>query len=278
MSEIQAVKLLRTLLGVHLDWHGARLDFLDLDYGDTLPFTPCFRVTYPSAMSRLPRITVPGFPHHVTQRGNRRQRVFMEDDDYALYRDWLAQSCRVNGVEVWSYCLMPNHVHMILVPSDDLGISRAVGETHRRYSGYINSRLRVTGHLFQGRFGSVAMDEPHLMAAFRYVAMNPVKARLSVTAADWPWSSTPAHLRGTDDGLVTVKPLLERVECLSEFLDMPLDPGVEAALERGQTVGRPLMSEGALIELEKRLGRLMRPGKRGRPAFQEIIHSKTKIV
>jgi putative transposase len=229
-------------------------------------------------MSRLPRITVPGFPHHVTQRGNRRQRVFMEDDDYALYRDWLAQSCRVNGVEVWSYCLMPNHVHMILVPSDDLGISRAVGETHRRYSGYINSRLRVTGHLFQGRFGSVAMDEPHLMAAFRYVAMNPVKARRSVTAADWPWSSTPAHLRGTDDGLVTVKPLLERVECLSEFLDMPLDPGVEAALERGQTVGRPLMSEGALIELEKRLGRLMRPGKRGRPAFQETNHGKTKIV
>ena len=75
---------------------------------------------------------------------------------------------------------------LILVPSDDSGLSRAVGETHRRYSGYINARLRVTGHLFQGRFGSVAMDETHLLAAFRYVAMNPVKAGLVATAHDWP--------------------------------------------------------------------------------------------
>jgi putative transposase len=127
-------------------------------------------------MSRLPRIILPGISHHVTQRGNRRQRIFMQDDDYALYRDWLAQACRSNGVEVWSYCLMPSHVHLILVPSDETGLSRAVGETHRRYSGYINARLRVTGHLFQGRFGCVAMDESHLMAAFRYVALNPVKA------------------------------------------------------------------------------------------------------
>ena len=117
-------------------------------------------------MARLPRIIVPEFPHHVTQRGNRRQRVFMEDDDYALYKDWLARSCRSNSVKVWSYCLMPNHVHLILVPSDDTGLSRAVGETHRRYSGYINSRLRVTGHLFQGRFGCVAMDESRLMCCF----------------------------------------------------------------------------------------------------------------
>jgi REP element-mobilizing transposase RayT len=129
-------------------------------------------------MARLPRIIVPGVPHQVTQRGNRRQRVFIEDDDYALYKDWLAQSCSSNGVAVWSYCLMPNHVHLVLVPSDDTGLSRAVGETHRRYSGYINSRLRVTGHLFQGRFGCVAMDEAHLMTAFRYVALNPVKAKL----------------------------------------------------------------------------------------------------
>ena len=156
-------------------------------------------------MARLPRIIVPGVPHHVTQRGNRRQRVFMEDDDYALYKDWLARSCRSNGVEVWSYCLMPNHVHLILVPSDDTGLSRAVGETHRRYSGYINARLRVTAHLFQGRFGCVAMDESHLMAAFRYVALNPVKAKLATTAVDWTWSSTPAHFRGNDDGLVTVQ-------------------------------------------------------------------------
>ena len=190
----------------------------------------------------------------------------MNDDDYALYKDWLTHSCRSNGVDVWSYCLMPDPVHRILVPTDGTGLSRAVGETHRRYSGYINSRLRVTGHLFQGRFGCVAMDETHLMAAFRYVAMNPVKAKLATTAVDWTWSSTPAHFRGEDDGLVTVKPLLDRVEQLDEFLDMAPDPELEGALARGQTIGRPLMGDQALAELERRLGRRLRPGKRGRRA------------
>ena len=220
-------------------------------------------------MSRLPRIIVPGIPHHVTQRGNRRQQIFLQDDDYALYRDWLAQACRSNGVEVWSYCLMPNHVHLILAPSDQSGLSRAVGETHRRYSGYINARLRVTGHLFQGRFGCVAMDEAHLMAAFRYVAMNPVKASLAATAADWPWSSTPAHLRRQDDGLVTVRPLLDRVDRFADFLEVPADPERVAALTKGQTIGRPLMGDQELGELEKRLGRTLRPGKRGRPPSQK---------
>ena len=229
-------------------------------------------------MSRLPRIIVPGIPHHVTQRGNRRQRIFMEDDDYALYRDWLAQACRSNGVDVWSYCLMPNHVHLILVPADETGLSRAVGETHRRYSGYINARLRVTGHLFQGRFGCVAMDEAHLMAAFRYLAMNPVKAKLAATAADWPWSSTPAHLRRQDDGLVTVRPLLERVDSFADFLEVPADAERVAALTKGQTIGRPLMGDQELGELEKRLGRTLRPGKRGRPPSQKNDPRQLELV
>ncbi|MEN8180706.1 MAG: transposase [Pseudomonadota bacterium] len=229
-------------------------------------------------MARLPRIIVPGVPHHVTQRGNRRQRVFLEEDDYALYRDWLAESCRSNGVAVWSYCLMPNHIHLILIPSDDNGLSRAVGETHRRYSGYINSRLRVTGHLFQGRFGSVAMDEPHLMAAFRYVALNPVKAKLVTTADDWVWSSTPAHFRGEDDGLVTVRPLLDRVEQLDDFLEMAPDAELEAALAKGQSIGRPLMGDKVLAELEEKLGRPLRPGKRGRPPSLKKDGRQLKLV
>ena len=216
-------------------------------------------------MLRLPRIIVPGVAHHVTQRGNRRQRVFLVDDDYALYKDLLAQSCKANGVAVWPYCFMPNHVHLILVPSDDSGLSRAVGETHRRYSGYINARLRVTGHLFQGRFGCAAMDESHLIAAFRYVALNPVQAKLSKTAADWPWSSTPAHVRRKDDGLVTVRPLLDRVDNLAEFLAMKPDPELEASLMKGQSIGRPLMNDQELMKLERRLDRPIRSGRRGRP-------------
>ncbi len=162
--------------------------------------------------------------------------------------------------------------------SDDSGVSRAVGETHRRYSGYINSRLRVTGHLFQGRFGSVAMDEFHLLAAFRYVALNPVKAKLATTAVGWTWASTPAHYRGEDDGLVIVKPLLDRVERLDDFLNMALEAELEAALAKGQSIGRPLMSDQALAELEKRFARPLRPGKRGRPVSPKNDVRQLKLV
>ena len=167
---------------------------------------------------------------------------------------------------------------MILVPADDTGLSSAIGETHRRYSSYINARLRVTGHLFQGRFGSVAMDEMHLLAAFRYVAMNPVKAKMVAQASDWAWSSTKAHLRGKDDGLVSVRALLDRVDNVSEFLAATPEQELELALEKGQSIGRPLMEERVLVELERKLGRLIRPAKRGRPKRRAENSSQMKLV
>jgi putative transposase len=166
-------------------------------------------------MARLGRIVAAGFPHHVTQRGNRRQTVFFEPADYALYRDLLAERCRKASVEVWAYCLMPNHVHLVLTPSTPDGLARAIGETHRQYTGFINARARWTGHLFQGRFSSVALDDAHLVAAARYVALNPVRARLVACAEDWAWSSARAHLAGRDDALVRVAPLLETVSAAS---------------------------------------------------------------
>ena len=113
-------------------------------------------------MARLPRIVLPGIPHHITQRGNRRERTFFEDGDYALYLDLLAEASARASVEIWAYCLMPNHVHIIAVPGDEDGLRRTFRYVHRHYTGYINARMRVTGHLWQGRFSSVAMDEAHL--------------------------------------------------------------------------------------------------------------------
>lgn len=215
-------------------------------------------------MARLPRIVVPGAPHHVTQRGNRRQRVFLEASDYGIYIDLLAQACRENGVECWSYCLMPNHVHLALVPDDRYGLSRAIGETHRRYSGYINARLRVTGHLFQGRFGCVAMDDAHFLAAVRYIAMNPVKAGLVKQARAWTWASTKALLSGDDDALVRVAPVLERTGDIRQFLGRnDKTDALAATLERGMTIGRPLMSVERLAELERELKLPILPRKRG---------------
>ena len=174
-------------------------------------------------MARIGRIVVPGFPHDVTQRGNRRQPVFFEPADFALYRDLLAERCAKAGVEVWCYGLMPNHVHLILVPHTAEALSRALGETHRRYTAFINARARWTGHLFQGRFGSVAMDEAHLIAAARYIALNPVRVRLVERAQDWEWSSARAHLAGRDDELVKVRPLLERVGSALDLIGVEPD-------------------------------------------------------
>ena len=213
-------------------------------------------------MARLPRVVVPGVAHHVTQRGNRRQQLFLEEGDYALYLDLMGEACRSNGVDVWSYCLMPNHVHLIMVPADRHGLSRAVGEAHRRYSACINARLRVTGHLFQGRFGCVATDEARLLTAIRYVAMNPVKAKLAQDVTGWRWSSARALAAGQDDLLVTCAPVLERTGDFLRFLDADEDQSLLASLERGASIGRPLMDEACLEALERETGLPLKPRRR----------------
>ena len=153
---------------------------------------------------------VPGLPHHVTQRGIRREAVFFEDGDQSIYCEMIAEQLRKFTVEVWAYCFMPNHVHLILKPQGADGVSRALGEAHRRYNNFINARGRWTGHLFQSRFASVAIDEWHLKSAVSYVILNPVWTRLVSRAEEWAWSSVRAHLAGEDDSLVSVRPVLDR--------------------------------------------------------------------
>jgi putative transposase len=205
-------------------------------------------------VTRLARIVVPGLPHHVTQRGNRREPIFFEDGDHEIYRDLLAEQARQAKVEVWAYCLMPNHVHLILTPTTTEGLGRAVGEAHRRYTNFVNARGRWTGHLFQSRFASVAMDEAHLMAAARYVSLNPVRARLAARAQDWPWSSVRAHLAGKDDALVSVRPILQREP---DFARLLADDGEEgfARLRQAEGTGRPVGTRDFVADLERRLGR-----------------------
>src|ERR1700742_4087496 len=114
-------------------------------------------------MARLARVVVPGLPHHLTHRGNRRQPVFLRDEDYAAYRALLAEGCRAAGVSVWAYCLMPNHVHLILQPPEAGALHAALGEAHRRYTRLVNFREGWRGYLWQGRFASFPMDERHLL-------------------------------------------------------------------------------------------------------------------
>ncbi len=216
-------------------------------------------------MARLARTVFEGVPHHVTQRGNGRARTFFRDADYQLYRDLLAEHAAKAGVEVWSWVLMPNHTHLILTPSDPDGLRRCLAPVHRRYAGAIHAREARTGHFWQGRFGCVAMDEAHLGAALRYVALNPVRARLVERAADWRWSSLHACLdpaRG--DGLTRTGAVLSRYPDFAGLIAAGEDEALSLGLRRAESIGRPAGEAGFIAELERLSGRRLLPGKRGR--------------
>src|SRR3954466_5722395 len=191
-------------------------------------------------MARLARVVVPDHPHHVTQRGNGRARTFFGDGDYALYRDLLAENCRSAEVEVWAWCLMPNHVHPILVPSGPDGLRRALERVHRSYAGIIQARRKRSGHFWQGRFGAVVMDEEHLAAALRYVSLNPVRARLVARAQDWRWASTRAHLRGRDDGVTARERVKRIIPDFAGLLGSAPEQDLFDRLRAAESIGRPL--------------------------------------
>jgi putative transposase len=218
-------------------------------------------------MARIARIVVPRLPHHVTQRGNRHQETFFGDADYAEYIGLMAAACVRCKTQVWAYCLMPNHVHLIMVPRSADGLRCAVAETHRRYTRMINLRMGWSGHLWQERYHSFVMDEPHLLAAARYLELNPVRAGLCERPEDWPWSSARAHLAAENDGLVSVQPLLKLAPDWQAFLSAaePEDEA-EALLDRlrlHSRTGRPLGADAFITRLERRLKRSLRPGRPG---------------
>jgi putative transposase len=215
-------------------------------------------------MTRLARIVIPGLPHHVTQRGNRRERVFFSDEDYQFYLDELRAAAQKAESEIWAWCLMPNHVHLLIVPRDVDGLRLTVANAHRRYAGRLNARNKWTGHVWQGRYSSVVMDEAHLWSALAYVSLNPVRARLVERAQDWPWSSARAHLTGKPDGITTLAPSLERVEDFAAFLGAAHDPATFEPLRRAEITGRPVGGSGFMEALEARLGRALKPKQRGR--------------
>lgn len=191
-------------------------------------------------MARLARAVFPGLPHHVTQRGNGRQQTFFGDSDYALYRDLVREHCAAANVAVRARVLMPNHVHLILVPSDEDGLRRALSRVHRIYAGRIHERLKRTGHFWQGRFGCAAMDDEHCLAALRCVAMNPVRAGLAERAVDWRWSSARAQLGIEHDAMTDVAAVRERVPDFEDLLRSAEDEEALKRLRKAETVGRPV--------------------------------------
>lgn len=219
-------------------------------------------------MARLARIVVPGIAHHVTQRGNRRQDVFFEDSDYAAYLALVTAACRAEDVRCLAWCLMPNHVHLILVPASEDGLRAALAEAHRRYSRRINSAHGWTGYLWQGRFASYPMDDVHMVTAIRYVELNPVRAGLVARAEAWRWSSARAHVEGKPDGFTDLKGTRGLHRNWRAMLRRGLEAGdltddAVAAFEAHARTGRPLGGEGFVAALEAKTGRRLRPRKPG---------------
>jgi putative transposase len=213
-------------------------------------------------MARLPRLVVPGYPHHVTQRGIRRLKTFFSAADYREYITNIAAAKAEVGADIWAWCLMPNHVHLIVVPERSDSLSALFAEAHRKYTRYINFRKGWRGHLWQERFHSCVMDERHLLAAVRYVELNPVTADLCRRPEDWPWSSSRAHLAGRDDALVSVMPMLHRMSDWREYLQSSESESTLDRLQMHSRTGRPL-GDNRFIEKLEQLTQL--PLKRGRP-------------
>lgn len=214
-------------------------------------------------------MTAPGCPHHITQRGNRRQQTFFCDDDYQAYISLMSEWCKRFNVEIWAYCLMPNHVHMIAVPESEAGLRRAIGEAHRRYTRHVNFREGWRGHLWQGRFSSFPMDENYLLAATRYVELNPVRAGLVKEPWSYPWSSAYSHLTGDDDRLVKVTPLLDIVQDWRGLLLSSVPDQEMNELRKHERTGRPLGNERLIEKLEGTLGRILRKQKPGRKKMKQ---------
>ena len=216
-------------------------------------------------MARIARVVAEGMPHHITRRGNRRQKTFFSDEDYAAYIDFMAQWCREYAVDIWAYCLMPNHIHLIAVPSKKENLRLAIGEAHRRYTRRINFSKGWRGHLWQERFSSFVMDERYLLACTRYIENNPVRAKLVSRPEQWTWSSAAAHMSGRNDKLVKVEPVLSIIHSdWRDFLAGAISSGELAGIRKHERTGRPLGSSSFVEQLEARLDRILTPQKPGR--------------
>jgi putative transposase len=219
-------------------------------------------------MARFARVVVPGAPHHVTHRGNHKQTVFFSDRDRQVYLSLLKRFFEHYSVRVLGYCLMSNHVHLLLVPDGPQSLALGVGRLMNDYARWQHAQSDRTGHLWQNRYYSCPVAANRLWDVLRYIELNPVRARMVDQAWDWPWSSAPAHVLGND-----ADPLLDMAQwgaahgfdswrrSLVEVVDAERDDQLRLATR----TGRPFGNEEFIRHLERVLGRRLERGKGGRP-------------
>jgi len=217
-------------------------------------------------MPRLPRVVIPGIPHHVTQRGNRGDAVFDDDVDRRRYLELLQEYGERHGLKLVAYCLMPNHVHLVAIPLKKTSLSAALKPVHLRHAQQLNRSRGEGGLVWQGRFYSCPMDDEHTWTAIRYVERNPVRAKMVRHAEDYPWSSAPAHCGLLADPLLTeLDPRPAEESEWATWLEGADDAQVLERLRSRTRTGRPVGSEAFVEKLEGIVGRVLRARKVGRP-------------
>ena len=225
-------------------------------------------------MARLPRLIIPNQPHHVIQRGNNRQPIFREEVDYQRFLAWLKEAARFYQVAIHAYVLMPNHIHLLATPSDNVGLALMMQKVGRFYVPWFNNKYERTGGLFEGRFRTSLIDtERYFLACSRYIELNPVRAGLAAGPLDYPWSSYAHHAGVRTDALVTDHLLywglgntpFQREAASTELVmqGIPQDEldFVTASVRKNQ----PLGSDDFKAELERKTKRQSLPARRGRP-------------
>src|SRR3989338_8101837 len=195
-------------------------------------------------MARMARVVIPNIPHHITQRGNRSQKVFFSDKDKAYYLDLLYKHAQEAGLTFWAYCLMDNHVHLIAVPEKEDSLAKGIGDTHKYYTRMVNFRENWRGYLWQGRFSSFALDEKYLYAAIRYIERNPVRAGIVKKAEEYEFSSAKAHVYKEKDSLLSDNFVIKEIKNWKAFLTESDEEQDKKLFRKHARVGRPLGEEG----------------------------------
>ncbi len=219
-------------------------------------------------MGRFARVVAVDVAHHVTQRGNGRQFLLATDAERMVYLDLLRQAVKVQGLSVLGYCLMSNHVHLVVIPHRGDALGLTMKEVHGRYASYWNIAHASCGHAWQGRFYSCPMDLGHLWTALRYVELNPVRARLATEAAAWPWSGAAAHCgTGDPDACLDMKPWRQHwsEDAWRKYLEEGESASELFALRQCTHTGRPLGSAAFTESIEQSTHRRLAPRKGGRP-------------
>jgi len=225
-------------------------------------------------MPRLSRAVFAGIPHHITQRGNRRDDVFFSEEDRHAYLEWLHTYCEKYDVDILAYCLMTNHIHLVAVPNSEEGLQRVLKPLHMRYAQRVNRAHGWKGHLWQGRFFSSPLDDAYLWSAIRYVERNPIRVGLVEKAEDYRWSSAAAHCGLRNDALLSCKPewqnALTSIEDWSEWLSVEEETGRLDMLRKHVEKGIPCGTDDFVQALGRKNGRSLEDRPQGRPKKNEV--------